>query len=87
MKSIRITLGVAAIALGTFTAFSFAPAKADSKLALIEFYVNEDGSRGDQVIGGNECAGPKTDLCSQEYDTSTNQPTNNPLKMHRGQRP
>lgn len=87
MKSIRITLGVAAIALGTFTAFSFAPAKADSKVALIEYYVNPDGSRGAQVSGQNSCPDNSPQLCSQEYNTTTGQPTGNESKMHFGVRP
>ncbi|WP_312716892.1 hypothetical protein [Sphingobacterium multivorum] len=87
MKNLRITLGVAAIAIGSFAAFSFAPAKVDSKVALLEFYVNEDGSRGDQVTGTNQCSGPSQAICSQEYNTETNQPTNNPSKIHKGVRP
>lgn len=84
MKSLRITLGVAAIALGSFAAFSFAPASSNAKVALQEFYVNPDGSRGDQVMGDNECSGPQPTICSAEYDTSTNQQTGN--KIHRGVR-
>ncbi|WP_353151564.1 hypothetical protein [Chryseobacterium sp.] len=88
MKSLRITLGVAAIAIGSIAAFSFAPANTVNEDETGIFYVNpDDGSRGDQVIGQNECAGPQPDLCSQEYDLSTNQPTNDPSKMHYGERP
>jgi hypothetical protein len=86
MKNLRITLGVAAIAIGSFAAFSFAPAKADSKLALIEFYVNPGGSPGDQVTGRNQCDESTPTLCSQEYNTTTGQPTNNASKMHYGVR-
>ncbi|AYZ36165.1 hypothetical protein EGY07_11530 [Chryseobacterium indologenes] len=84
MKNLRITLGVAAIAIGSFAAFSFAPAKVDSKVALLEFYVNPDGSRGTQVSGKNQCNEATPTLCSQEYNTSTGQPTNDPNKMHYG---
>ncbi|MDR6546482.1 Spy/CpxP family protein refolding chaperone [Chryseobacterium rhizosphaerae] len=84
MKSIRLTLGVAAIALGTFTAFSFAPASSNAKVALLEFYVNPDGSRGPQVSGQSTCKDQTEILCSQEYDTSTGQPTGNASKMHNG---
>lgn len=88
MKSLRITLGVAAIAIGSFAAFSFAPASSSAKVALQEFYVNPDNSRGPQVTGENQC--PDNDpkiLCSQEYNTTNNQPTGNASKMHYGQRP
>ncbi|MFS4474600.1 hypothetical protein [Chryseobacterium sp. T20] len=86
MKSLRITLGVAAIAIGSFAAFSFAPASSSAKLALQEFYVNPDGSRGPQVSGENTCQDETQILCSQEYDTSTGLPTGNASKMHKGPR-
>jgi len=73
MKSLRITLGVAAIALGTFTAFSFAPAKADQDTGI--FYRNPDNSMGaayDPVNHPCEGAGP---VCAQEYDLETELPT------------
>ncbi|WP_312336268.1 hypothetical protein [Sphingobacterium sp.] len=84
MKNLRITLGVAAIAIGSFAAFSFAPASSNAKVALQEFYVNPDGSRGPQVSGENECNNSSQVICSAEYDTSTNLPTGN--KIHRGVR-
>lgn len=87
MKSIRITLGVAAIALGTFTAFSFAPAKVDSKLATGVFYVNNDGTMGQQVIGQSDCDNEPGDRCSQEYNLQTHEPTNNPSLIKTGERP
>ncbi|MDN4011493.1 hypothetical protein QX233_03360 [Chryseobacterium gambrini] len=86
MKSLRITLGVAAIAIGSFAAFSFAPASSSAKLALQEFYVNPDGSQGAQVTGTNQCKDQTQILCSQEYDTSTGEPTGNTSRMHRGPR-
>ncbi|WP_288244853.1 hypothetical protein [uncultured Chryseobacterium sp.] len=86
MKNLRITLGVAAIAIGSFAAFSFAPASSSAKVALIEFYVNPDGSRGPQVSGPNRCPDNSPQLCSQEYDTATGQPTGNTSKMHYGVR-
>ncbi|KXH84884.1 hypothetical protein [Chryseobacterium kwangjuense] len=86
MKNLRLTLGVAAIAIGSFAAFSFAPATSEAK-ALIEFYVNPDGSRGAQVSGPNQCPDNSPPLCSQEYNTSTGQPTGNTSKMHYGVRP
>lgn len=88
MKNLRLTFGVAALAIGSFAAFSFAPVSSSSKVALTEFYVNPDGSRGQQVIGQNEC--PDDDpsiLCSQEYNTTTDQPTGNTSKMHWGEIP
>ncbi|WP_394678732.1 hypothetical protein [uncultured Sphingobacterium sp.] len=85
MKSLRITLGVAAIAIGSFAAFSFAPASSNAKVALLEFYVNPvDGSRGPQVTGTNDCSNVGTPICSAEYDTSTNMQTGN--KIHKGVR-
>lgn len=84
MKNLRVTLGIAALAIGSFAAFSFAPAKADSKVALQEFYVNPDGSRGEPVSGENECSGPQPTVCSAEYDTSTNMQTGN--NIHKGVR-
>ncbi|AZB17457.1 hypothetical protein EG352_06605 [Chryseobacterium indologenes] len=73
MKSLRITLGVAAIALGTFTAFSFAPAKADQDTGI--FYRNADGSMGDPYNPSlHPCAGASP-VCAQEYDLETELPT------------
>ncbi len=88
MKNLRITLGVAAIAIGSFAAFSFAPASSSAKVALQEFYVNPDGSRGAAVSSPNTCPdNDPTKLCSQEYNTTTGQPTGNASKMHTGIRP
>lgn len=84
MKNLRVTLGIAALAIGSFAAFSFAPASSNAKVALQEFYVNPDGSRGPQVIGENKCNESTDVLCSQEYNTTTGQPTNDPNKMHYG---
>lgn len=84
MKNLRLTLGIAAIAIGSFAAFSFAPASSSAKVALQEFYVNPDGSRGAQVMGENQCDNSTQKICSAEYDTSTNLPTGN--KIHRGVR-
>ncbi|MDR6513681.1 hypothetical protein [Chryseobacterium camelliae] len=75
MKNLRITLGVAAIAIGSFAAFSFAPAKVDSKVALQDFYMNPDGTRGAQVTGSTDCLDESSVICSQQWDTSTNKPT------------
>ncbi|AZA99158.1 hypothetical protein EG359_05870 [Chryseobacterium joostei] len=76
MKSLRITLGVAAIAIGSFAAFSFAPANTLNEDETGIFYANPDGSMGDPVGATNECklSGP---ICSQEYDLDTELPTNN----------
>ncbi|WP_286751712.1 MULTISPECIES: hypothetical protein [Sphingobacterium] len=76
MKNLRITLGVAAIAIGSFAAFSFAPANTVKADETGIFYVNPDGSMGDPVGAINECRGPGG-LCSQEYDLETELPTNN----------
>lgn len=78
MKSLRITLGVAAIALGTFTAFSFAPAKADQDTGI--FYRNADGSMGDPYDPvAHPCQGP-SGICAQEYDLETELPTGNNIE-------
>ena len=82
MKNLRLTLGVAALAIGSFAAFSFAPASSSAKVALQDFYVNPDGSRGEQVSGNNRCSGPQPTICSAEYDTSTNMQTGN--NIHKG---
>lgn len=81
MKNLRTTLGIAAVAIGTFAAFSFAPAT-ETKAALQEWYVNPDGSRAEQVTGTSTCKDQTDDLCSQEYDSSNWQPTGNEEKMH-----
>ncbi|SIS61808.1 hypothetical protein SAMN05421786_101538 [Chryseobacterium ureilyticum] len=73
MKSLRITLGVAAIALGTFAAFSFAPAKADQDTGI--FYRNADGSMGESYDPvSHPCSGTVT-VCAEEYDLETELPT------------
>jgi hypothetical protein len=77
MKSLRITLGVAAIAIGSFAAFSFAPAEANNLQETGNFYVNpDDGSMGDPVVGTNKCLNPGP-ICSQEYNIETEEPTGN----------
>ncbi len=85
MKNLRLTFGIAALAIGSFAAFSFAPISTKAKAALQEFYVNPDGSRGEPVMDENECEGENPRICSQEYDTTTGLPTNN--KIHTGERP
>lgn len=88
MKNLRITLGVAAIAIGSFAAFSFAPVKVDSKLATGVFYSNPDGSMSnEQVVGTSDCDKQSSPICSQEYDLETHQPTNNAALITRGERP
>lgn len=78
MKSLRITLAVAAIALGTFTAFSFAPASNVNEDETGIFYRNPDGSMGAPVQGQNLCEGSGP-ICSQEYDLETELPTGNSI--------
>lgn len=87
MKNLRLSLGVAAIAIGSFTAFSFAPASSDAKVALQEFYMNPNGTRGGAVVGSSDCEGDNPRICSQQYDTTTNLPTNDPQYIHKGERP
>ncbi|SIT16213.1 hypothetical protein [Chryseobacterium gambrini] len=66
MKSIRITLGVAAIALGTFAAFSFGPkdkevTKNETKAPLYWFdattnaYIGHSESSGCDLSNSNPC--------------------------------
>ncbi len=75
MKSLRITLGVAAIALGSFAAFSFAPANTVNEDETGIFYRNADGSMGDAYNPAlHPCQGP-TGICAQEYDLETELPT------------
>ncbi|MGE6397367.1 hypothetical protein [Chryseobacterium scophthalmum] len=88
MKNLRITLGIAALAIGSFAAFSFAPAKADAKLDTGVFYSNPDGSMSSEpVVGTSDCDKQSSPICSQEYDLETHQPTNNPALITRGERP
>lgn len=76
MKNLRITLGVAAIAIGSFAAFSFAPAKVDSKVTTGIRYVNPNGSMGDAYDQDHPCEGSVT-LCAQEYNIENQTPTGN----------
>lgn len=81
MKNLRLTLGIAAIAIGSFAAFSFAPEKVDSKVTTQIRYVNPDGSMGgvyDPSLHPCEGAAP---LCAQEYTIETQQPTGNNKKF------
>lgn len=87
MKNLRVTLGIAALAIGSFAAFSFAPSEEKIIPTTQEFYVNPDGSRGNQIIGENICPDDEQDaLCSQEYElnpvTSNWEATGDPSKMH-----
>lgn len=87
MKNLRLTFGVAALAIGSFAAFSFAPVSSETKAALQEFYVNPDGSRGEPVVGNSDCKNDNSDICSQEYNTSTGEPTENQELIQTGTRP
>ncbi|WP_343657954.1 hypothetical protein [Chryseobacterium sp.] len=77
MKNLRIKLGVAAIAIGSFAAFSFAPANQEKEDTVGDFYVNADGSMGSPVGSSNLCQPTRPNLCSQEYNIETGQPTGN----------
>lgn len=79
MKNLRITLGVAAIAIGSFAAFSFAPAKSNDQDTGV-FYRNADGSMGDPYDeAAHPCKG-SSGICAQEYDLGTELPTGNNIK-------
>ncbi|WP_312508913.1 hypothetical protein [Chryseobacterium culicis] len=81
MKNLRLTLGFAALAIGSFAAFSFAPASSNAKEdAVADFYVNADGSMGSPVGSTNLCQPTRPNLCSQEYNTETGEPTGNHIK-------
>jgi hypothetical protein len=87
MKNLRVTLGIAALAIGSFAAFSFAPAEVDSKLETGVFYSNPDGSwTPEQVMGESDCNEDLGPICSQEYDLTTHEPTNNPAYIKTGER-
>ncbi|RQO35378.1 hypothetical protein DBR39_18855 [Chryseobacterium sp. KBW03] len=74
MKNLRITLGVAAIAIGSFAAFSFAPAQSNDQDTGI-FYRNPNGSMGDAYNPSlHPCEG-NNNICAQEYDLETELPT------------
>lgn len=75
MKSLRITLGVAAIAIGSFAAFSFAPANSNDQETGIFYRNPTDGSMGDPYNPSlHPCQG-SSNVCAQEYDLETEQPT------------
>ena len=77
MKNLKLTLGVAALAIGSFAAFSFAPEKVDSKVTTGIRYVNpDDQSMGDAYDPSHPCEGSKT-LCAQEYNIESQTPTGN----------
>ena len=76
MKNLRLTLGIAALAIGSFAAFSFAPAKVDSKVTTGLRYVNpEDGSMGGVYDPSSHPCGGEGPLCAQEYNIETQTPT------------
>lgn len=80
MKNLRISLGVAAIAIGSFAAFSFAPAESKDQDTGI-FYRNANGSMGDPYDEVNHpCQGTSSQVCAQEYDLDTQLPTGNEIK-------
>ncbi|MDR2270459.1 MAG: hypothetical protein LBF27_06075 [Sphingobacterium sp.] len=83
MKNLRLTLGIAAIAIGSFAAFSFAPTSNVNDETTGEFYVSPNGSMGLPVDPAHPCegAGP---LCSQEYNIETGEPTDNPALIKNG---
>ncbi|MFS4474137.1 hypothetical protein [Chryseobacterium sp. T20] len=88
MKSLRITLGVAAIAIGSFAAFSFAPSNTVNEDETGVFYSNPDGSMSNEEVSGtSDCDKKTTPICSQEYNLETGEPTHNPSLITRGQRP
>lgn len=75
MKNLRVTLGIAALAIGSFAAFSFAPEKSNNQETGI-FYRNPiDGSMGDEYNPvAHPCVGDEG-ICAQEYDLETELPT------------
>jgi len=76
MKKLRLTLGIAALAIGSIAAFSFAPAKDDSTVTKGIRYVNpEDGSMGGAYDPSNHPCVGGGNLCAQEYDLETQEPT------------
>lgn len=69
MKNLRLTLGAAAIALGTFTAFSFAPTSKVVNDASAQFYTNPDGSpTNTQVDPLHPCQNFSLPVCSGTFD-------------------
>lgn len=88
MKNLRLTLGIAAIAIGSIAAFSFAPEKVDVQEATGVYYSNPDGSMSNNpVVGTSDCDNAPGNRCSQEYDLETGEPTNNPAFIKTGHRP
>lgn len=75
MKNLRITLGVAAIAIGSFAAFSFAPAESKDQDTGIFYRNPTDGSMGDAYDPVNHPCTGQGPVCAQEYDLETELPT------------
>ncbi|MFC3157133.1 hypothetical protein SAMN05443633_11272 [Chryseobacterium arachidis] len=75
MKNLRLTFGVAALAIGSFAAFSFAPANTVNEDATGIFYRNSDGSMGDAYDPVSHPCSPSQQVCAQEYDLDTQLPT------------
>jgi hypothetical protein len=75
MKNLRLTFGVAALAIGSFAAFSFAPASSNDQETGIFYRNPTDGSMGDPYDPSlHPCVG-NSPVCAQEYDLETEQPT------------
>lgn len=81
MKNLRLTFGVAALAIGSFAAFSFAPANTVNEDETGIFYRNADGSMGASYDEANHpCQGSSSEVCAQEYNLETELPTGNNIK-------
>lgn len=75
MKSLRITLGVAAIAIGSFAAFAFAPVQNKSLDDPARYYTNPDGSPTSTLENlSNPCEDDSDINCSALFQVENGTP-------------
>lgn len=75
MKNLKLTLGVAALAIGSFAAFSFAPTSSSDQETGIFYRNPTDGSMGEAYDSVNHPCKGSGPVCAQEYDLETELPT------------
>lgn len=86
MKNSTLLLTIFSTVLFFIFTSSFTEGDGSSEDQFGYFYVNPDGSRGEQVLGEHTCQEETTAICCQEYNITTGQPTGDPAKMHFGTR-
>ncbi|MDR6546483.1 hypothetical protein J2810_002542 [Chryseobacterium rhizosphaerae] len=86
MKNLKILAICFLVTFGSISALSFSKSDRQTGDQYGYFYVNPDGSRGAEVSGTESCSDQNEQLCAQEYNITTGQPTGNSAKMHFGPR-